>query len=233
MLFRCEEDNFDKHPATVVPIGEEAASRGSAAPVSSPPAVTPEAILWLDVETTGRSAEHDLLLEVAAVLTSMSGELYESSYFHSLVGGPRLAQAVAISSPLVRQMHERSGLWSDLWRTGPRAVQEVDEHMKGWLTSLLQRHGLSSATIYVGGNSLTLDRNFMESNLPDSYSLLSHRTVDVTSVSLFLQGLFGAPAFQKATSHRALDDVYSAINEYHHYMNWLQLRGLSLSVRDC
>lgn len=168
------------------------------------------AIIWVDVETTGTDPFEDSLLEIAAMATDMAGEPI-STLKEFVISQPHIEP----STDLVLKMHEKSGLWKDLWEAEPIQMTEVDSLLSEWVDSL----ELDSKETFFGGNSITLDREFVAYNLPGFYQRFSHRSVDVTSIALALQGNFDFQNFRKDLLHRAGSDVLESIEEYKFYMS--------------
>lgn len=174
-------------------------------------------ISWVDVECNGTASEIDLLLEVAVVLTDFNGDLIGEPYT-SLVSVPDVGRAMAAAEPFVQQMHEKSGLWNDLWNKEAKDPRVIDSE----LFEMLAREVDSDSVIHFGGNSPSLDRRYAELYLPSFYRCISHMSVDVTTLSLVLQESKAAPMFRKRGEHRALPDVFDSIDEYRHYMRFIQ-----------
>lgn len=177
-----------------------------------------EAIIWIDAECTGTDHDNDQMLEVAAVITDMSGE-NRSNPFQSLFSVASLSDAISSADEKVQKMHERSQLWHDMW-LGDSLLShyEVESEMKRWMNNMVD----PDMQLYFGGNSIILDRNFVRVNLPSVYDRISFRSVDVTTISLTLQSNFGVPRYEKEGRHRALPDVIDSIEEYRYYLKWLK-----------
>jgi len=167
-----------------------------------------EYIIWIDVETSGDNPDIHDLLEVAACMTDMSGNMIGSE-FESLVFVPHLSEVMSKAEKQVLNMHEKSGLWIDLWNSANlKTRQEVDSALFEWIKSKEIQGNL-----LFGGNSITLDRNFVRVNLPLTHSLISHQSVDVTSISKALSEWIPCRPYA-ASEHRALPDIRRSINDY-------------------
>lgn len=173
-------------------------------------------IAWVDVEANGTSPEVCSLLEVAVALTNFNGDILKEPYT-ALVATPDVGKVMAESQDGAREIHEQSGLWNDLWKANGKQPAVIDEELKAILKSFETDH-----TIFFGGNSPSLDRRFAELYLPSFYRKVSHRSVDVTTLSLVLQESNNAPMFRKRGEHRALPDVLDCIDEYRHYLRFIQ-----------
>lgn len=179
---------------------------------------TPEYVAWIDVETTGTDPESDYLLEVGAVVTDLHGKIIGNT-FEALVSVPNLSSVIAQTSDDVCLMHEKSKLWLDLWTKEVKSLGCVDKEISDWLSLNIAEE---NATVYFGGNSITLDRNFVRSNLPGFYKKLSYRSIDVTSLSIAIQSNTYDLGYEKSKEHRALSDAVDSAREYLHYINFLK-----------
>lgn len=181
-----------------------------------------ESIVWIDTEFSGKSPESDELLEVAALITDLQGRVISDPY-HSLIEVQNLSTVIANSDDKVKRMHEKSGLWSDLWSKKSNTVDFIDKQMVQWLDT----NSDGRTVFYFGGNSVTTDRNFISVNLPKFYKRLSFRSVDATTLSIVLSANSIFPKYFKEPKHRALDDVRESILEYQHYTRWIKMFSLS------
>lgn len=194
-------------------------SSGSGTPTSG----CQDLIVWTDVETSGTTLSADAFLEVGALVSDTHGRRFGTSY-ESLITVSDLSGIIEKSSDNVRRMHERSGLWMDLWIRRTRSPSVVDSEMAVWLSQLLSSYEVRNSpvrNVYFGGNSITLDRRFIQGYLPSFYSLISYRSVDVTSLSIALQSNTGVSRYEKCVRHRALSDASDSLDEYRHYLSFL------------
>ena len=173
-----------------------------------------EYIAWIDVETTGTNPERDEILEVGALVTDIQGRQIGPTY-EALFSVNKLSSVISQTSENVQKMHERSGLWLDLWSRETQASHCVDKAMSLWFDSLCLDE---QRVVYFGGNSITLDRNFVGLHLPVFYGSISHKSVDVTSLSIAIQSNSSVSGFKKTQNHRALSDANDSADEYRHYV---------------
>jgi oligoribonuclease len=174
-------------------------------------------IAWIDVETSGTSVELNELLEVAAILTNMDGTVVGQPC-ETLIQVSNLSHVIATADPMIQVMHNQSGLWHDLWHKPSIKNHKADVLFTRWLQNLVDE----KATVYFGGNTIVLDRNFLSFHLPRFYQHLSHRSIDVTSLSLAIQSNAGVLGYEKGKKHRALMDAQDSLREYKYYCHWLQ-----------
>lgn len=186
-------------------------------------------ICWIDVETTGVDHNSDVLLEVAAILTDLQGNEISRYTGPTLVSysADELDALMENSHERVREMHAKSGLLADLYsgmdmKTLQEAVSltELDRSLSAWV----QEQELERRP-YVGGNSITLDRNFLEINTPEFFNTLHYRSVDATTIMLFLGALgHTVPRREGNYTHRAIDDITESV--------WSYQESLKLAAAD-
>lgn len=178
-----------------------------------------EYLIWLDVETTGVDIETALTLEIGGIITNMAGDIIGESY-SSLVDSGNFQQLFDSSHDDVKRMHEDNGLWLDLWDKKKKNITKVDEELCQWLDNNITN--INDSILYFAGNSITLDRNIIKRDFPLFYKKISHRSMDVTSLSLYLKSKEPydfSIQFNKTSHHRALSDCYLSLKEYKYYMS--------------
>lgn len=175
-------------------------------------------IIWVDVETTGVNPEEDSLLEIASIVTDMKGN-HLSDLVEVLIPPNSIGDAQALADNKVLKMHEKSGLWADLWDAKVQTLANVDDNLASWVDDL----DLNPRNTFFGGNSIMLDREFVSYSLPMFYSRFSHRSLDVTSIALMVQSNFSLPLYLKNSPHRAGIDVLESIDEYKYYLGKISI----------
>lgn len=174
---------------------------------------------WIDVETDGLDSQKNNLLQVALIVTDGNlTPLHDGIEFVIHHSAEAVAEMRANCHSVVREMHDSSGLWDDLIES-ESSVSDVDALLYAELTRLIPER----ATARFGGNSITLDRNFLSVNLPKSYSHIGYRSYDLTSVAkLFTDNTPEFPIFEKKRAHTALEDIRESIAEARYYSNILR-----------
>lgn len=179
-------------------------------------------IVACDIESTGLVASEGLLLEVAlVVLDNDLNELGSHTYF---VPAEPEAVAAAVQDPIVREMHENSGL---------RAEHEHDSRMLKFAgfklemvrtlreqdaAKFIRQHGALDAPLL--GNNVGFDREWLNAHQPILARHFHYRIIDVSSVKELARRwvpsvLEGAPV--KRGVHRGLADIRESIAELKHY----------------
>lgn len=184
-----------------------------------------DVVLWADVEATGVDADCARLLEVAGVVTDMSGRTLGLGPFSRVVDQGSAAGAERVVDGLrgnVAVMHARSGLSENVRRAGGSGMVAglVDMEMCAWLEecadAFVGLHGGSSYRVWLGGNSVHADRGFVKRFLPCVYASLDHRVLDASSVARFLRagGVSVEWVADSPAAHRALPDVLGCVRQY-------------------
>lgn len=172
-----------------------------------------ELIAWIDTETTGLDPKNCLLLEVACIITdedfNQIGKPFEGRIRHN---PERFKQAYEDADQVVKDMHQKTGLWDN---TGS-ALGLVDLRLSLHLQDLR-----GDDLLILGGNSITLDRNFIQTYLPHSFKELHYRSLDMSSVAKFFNIAGNVPWMEKSNDHTALTDIRNSIAEAIHYRNQL------------
>ncbi|MBF4458088.1 exonuclease domain-containing protein [Pseudoclavibacter sp. VKM Ac-2867] len=169
----------------------------------------PSLMVCIDLETTGLDEQAGLVLDVAArVVTNDLSPVDDGISLVVAQGSP--GDSIFPVFPwrdrmndFVVEMHTNSGLIAQVDRAS-LTISDVDARIAAYLE--LHADGVPLLLV---GNSITLDRNFLREHLPLTFAKLHHRSVDLTSVELFLARYSGLDIDRVApsTGHRAMDDV--------------------------
>lgn len=166
--------------------------------------------LWLDLEMTGLDAEHDVILEIAAVITN--------SDLKKITDGPDIVihqphHFLEHINPWVKEQHTKSGLLERVANSSV-SVHEAEDAMLEYIKDY------SSHEVYFAGNSIYQDRTFLKKYMPRLNEKGHYRMIDVSTLKVLIQNWYPHSAeihFKKSKNHRALLDVYESIEELQHY----------------
>jgi oligoribonuclease len=168
-------------------------------------------IIWVDCEMTGLNPQTDSLVEVAVVITD--DQLQQIGDGISIVIKPSAVSLAAISEH-VKSMHQASGLYQELESGVDLATAEQ------LLADYLAGFALGSSKLPIAGNSITMDRIFLEKYLPTFYANIHYRSIDVTTIKE-LARRWSIRVYSKAPgkvgNHRALGDIKDSIAELDYY----------------
>ena len=180
-------------------------------------------IVWVDVETTGLSYEHDLLLEIVILLSDRKCNVID--YNTWLVGEPSWNDRVqdAKLDEFVGPMHKESGLWME-WEqaleVNPKLIHPriVQDQILNWF----DEHELAYGQYPMAGSSVGFDRHMMGIHLPDVEQHFHYRNLDISShkesCKLNNPHVYEQRPENPDPIHRPLPDIKDSITEYRYYM---------------
>jgi oligoribonuclease len=167
----------------------------------------------MDLEMTGLDVEKDVIVEIAVLATSAATLDPLDDGLSVVVAQP--PEVLAGMSDFVRQMHEKSGLLTEITSAGiplEDAGRKVLEYIKG--------HVPEPRTVPLCGNSIGMDRRFLARYLPEIEEHLHYRSIDVSSLKELCRRWYPEPFGarpQKVDDHRALPDIAASITELRYY----------------
>jgi len=169
-------------------------------------------LVWLDLEMTGLDIARHVIVEVAVLVTDASLEALDDG-LDVVVHQPRAA--LAEMDDFVRAMHTKSGLLPAI-EASPVSLPEAG----GQALAYVRRHVPEAGTAPLCGNSIGVDRRFLDRQLPELDQYLHYRNIDVSSLKELCRRWYPAVYKQrpaKRETHRALDDVRESIAELRYY----------------
>src|SRR4051794_40613494 len=128
-------------------------------------------LLWIDMEMTGLDVTREVIIEVAAIVTTV--ELAEIETYETVVQQPQ--SYLDAMDDWNRKHHGESGLTARVPSGRPPSAVEDD------LIQLVDRHFKAKDRPIIAGNSIGQDRLFIERHLPRFAARLHYRMLDVTS----------------------------------------------------
>ncbi len=169
-------------------------------------------LVWIDLEMTGLEVSRHTIVEIAVLITDSDLEIVDEG-LDLVVHQP--PAALAEMDDYVRKMHTRSGLLP-LIETSGVSLESAGTQVLEYLA----RHVTKPGTAPLCGNSIGVDRRFLDQYLPVVDQYLHYRSIDVSSFKELCRRWYpevykGRP--DKAESHRALDDIRESIEEMRYY----------------
>jgi oligoribonuclease len=172
--------------------------------------MSPENLIWIDLEMTGLEPQTDHILEIATVVTD--------SHLNILAEGPVLAihQSDALLAAMDdwnRKQHGESGLVERV------RASDLDERTA-------ERHTLEFLQRYVPkekspmcGNSICQDRRFLARFMPELEAYFHYRNLDVSTLKELGRRWYPEriKGFNKSSTHLALQDIRDSIDELRFY----------------
>ena len=170
-----------------------------------------ERLVWLDLEMTGLDLDRHVIVEIAALVTDDELAPIDDG-IDLIVHQP--ASALAEMDDFVRTMHTKSGLLPEIEAstlTLADAGTQVLDYVKGHV---------AEGSSPLCGNSIGVDRRFLDRQLPELDRFLHYRSIDVSSFKELCRRWYpavykGRPG--KNETHRALADVQDSIAELRYY----------------
>ncbi|CAK9303627.1 unnamed protein product [Gordionus sp. m RMFG-2023] len=174
--------------------------------------LSPDHIVWLDLEMTGLNPNKDKILEIACIITDSNLYVVEE--------GPNLVihqedEVLENMDDWCKAVHEESGLL--------KAVKESEitvEKACHLYLSFLRFSNIPQGECPLAGNTVYMDRLFLRKYMPSLDQYFHYRTIDVSSVKELAKrwypGVFGKMP-KKMLHHRALADIKESIEELKFY----------------
>ena len=167
-------------------------------------------LIWIDLEMTGLIPEHDVIIEIATVVTDAE--------LNILAEGP--VMAIYQPDAVLDQMDE--------WCTTQHGKSGLTARVKGseFSTAEAEQATLAFLAKWVPegkspmcGNSIGQDRRFLQRFMPRLANYFHYRNIDVSTLKELAarwqpQLLNG---FKKTGTHLALDDIRESIAELKYY----------------
>ena len=186
------------------------------------PAVTPpgaaERLVWIDLEMTGLDTERHTIVEIAVLVTDSALELVDDGIDLVIHATPAELERM---DDYVRNMHTKSGLLGQI-EASTLSLDTAGAEVLEYLGTRVPEN-----TAPLCGNSIGVDRRFLDRYLPLVDRYVHYRSIDVSSLKELCRrwnpGVYkGRPG--KRETHRALDDIRESLDELRFYRDhFLQL----------
>ena len=172
-------------------------------------------LLWIDLEMTGLDPVEDRILEVAAIVTDW--DFKELAVYEAAVKvGPRLVERRMLKGPaaafFAAHPEARDALMKQNELSGRNGRTIENE-----LIQLLDAHFDSDTRVLLAGNSVHMDRRFIENEWPRLNEKLHYRMLDVSAWKVVFEGKY-RKKYAKPEAHRALSDIRGGIEELKYYL---------------
>jgi len=171
---------------------------------------SPDNLVWIDLEMTGLKPDTDFIIEIATIVTD--------KHLNVLAEGPvfalhQSAEVLAAMDDWNRRQHGSSGLSERV------LASRIDAAMAERETLAFLEQWAERGRSPMCGNSICQDRRFLARLMPELERFFHYRNLDVSTLKELAQRWAPqiAQAFQKSSTHLALDDVRESINELKFY----------------
>ncbi len=165
---------------------------------------------------TGLEPRRHVIVEIATIITD--DDLNVVAEGPDLVIHATPAQLSEMGE-FVTEMHTKSGLLPAILAS---TVSVRDAELA--TLAFMKSHIPDARSVPLCGNSIGTDRRFLEEYMPELENFFHYRNVDVSTIKELARRwhptVLGATP-EKATTHRALDDIKESIAELVHYRDTL------------
>jgi len=167
-------------------------------------------LVWIDLEMTGLFPDSCVIIEIATVVTD--------SDLQVLGRGPDIVvhqpqDVMDEMNDWCKEHHGKSGLTEQVI-----ASKVSLEEAESQTLDFVKEHVAAAGLAPICGNSVDLDGRFLRKFMPSLYGFLKEQIVDVSTLKEIVRRWYPAlPRFEKAGSHRALDDILESIEELRFY----------------
>ncbi len=166
---------------------------------------------WVDLEMTGLDEKADRILEVAVVITDT--DLNPVEQYHRIVFQP--PEVLEAMNDWCKKTHGESGLTAAVPKGTPLETVEKE------LLELVKKYYGEKERVVLCGNSVGNDKRFIDQYMPQLAARLHYRVIDVSSFKEVFRERYNI-SFQKANSHRAVDDIHESVRELKHYLSFVR-----------
>ncbi len=166
---------------------------------------------------TGLDPTQDVILEVAAIATNWNFKelgTYEGIVQHDLLV---LEEKLARNAAFWDQFPETRG---DLMEQNQRG--KTLEAIEDELIAFVDEYFDDAKLVLLAGNSIHMDRQFIDAQWPRLAQRLHYRMLDVSAWKVVMEGKF-SKKFAKPEQHRALDDIRGSIEELEYYLKKIRV----------
>lgn len=172
-------------------------------------------VLWIDLEMTGLDPVNDRILEVGAIITDW--DFKEVAAYEAAVRvGPRLIEKRMLKGP-------SKDFWNSVPATRDALIAQNKQSgrsartVENELLALLDEYFEAGIPIILAGNSIHMDRRFIEHEWKRLNERLHYRMLDVTAWKVVFEEKY-QKRFAKREAHRAVDDIRGSIEELRYYI---------------
>ena len=176
------------------------------------PGSVDDRLVWIDLEMTGLDLERNRIVEIAVLVTDAQLEVLAEG-LDLVVHQP--PEVLANMDDFVRKMHTKSGLLPEIERSS-LTLEAAGKQAIEYIKQLVPEPG----TAPMCGNSIGVDRRFLDRYLPDLDRYLHYRSIDVSSLKELCRRWYPEVYKKrpsKAEMHRALDDIRESVAELRYY----------------
>ena len=177
-----------------------------------PVAAVDDRLVWIDLEMTGLDLERNRIVEIAVLVTDAELEILDDG-IDLIVHQP--PDVLAAMDDFVRKMDTKSGLLPEIERSTV-SLEAAGATVLEYIAGHVPEPGMAPMC----GNSIGVDRRFLDRYLPALDRYLHYRSIDVSSFKELCRRWYPdvyAKRPGKKETHRALADIRESVAELRFY----------------
>ena len=185
--------------------------------------MSPDNLIWIDLEMTGLEPQTDFIIEIATLVTD--------SQLNLLAEGPVLAirQSDAVLAAMDDWNQQQHGKSELVDRVRASTVDEREAEMR---TLEFLRQYVPVGQSPMCGNSICQDRRFMARWMPELEVYFHYRNLDVSTIKELARRWYPAiRSFNKTSAHLALQDIHDSIAELRFYRERLFVAPIRAEIQ--
>jgi oligoribonuclease len=166
-------------------------------------------LVWIDLEMTGLNIAKDKIIEIGVLVTDTDLNILDEKGFVRYIHIDQ--KDVDGMIDVVKNMHTSNGLIQKCLESDV-SIEQADADTVEYLKQFV---GEKESPLC--GNSISVDRNFIEFNMSSLNRFLHWRNIDVTTLKQLLKLWKGEEYFKPNGEHEALGDIKESIEELKFY----------------
>jgi oligoribonuclease len=178
-----------------------------------------EYLVWADCEMTGLDTANDVLVEIALLVTDSDLNIIDDG-IDVVIHQPQ--EKLLAMKKVVADMHDKSGLTKEIMAS-TTSCEQAEQQCIDYLKKL----GIKGGSAPLCGNSIGVDRRFLDKYMPKLDFFLHYRSIDVSSIKELCRRWY-PDVFEKRPDklgeHRALGDIKGSIEEMKFYRDTIFLK---------
>lgn len=171
-------------------------------------------IVWIDCEMTGLNVYEDNIIEICCIITDGDLNIVDSKGYESTIYYPKEVLD-SMNSWCINQ-HGKSGLTDKVLANPDQTLQKVQAELLEYIKHYVDEKGKA----IMAGNTIHMDKFFMQREFPDIIDFLHYRLIDVSTIMEV--GYRHNPELMRAFpkkvgNHTAKSDILESINQLKWY----------------
>ncbi|UJR08938.1 hypothetical protein I4U23_013190 [Adineta vaga] len=175
-----------------------------------------DALIWIDLEMDGLDLKKNYILEIACIVTD-----FNLTTIHE---GPDLVihhpkSLMDAMGPWCMEHHTKSGLVQQVLDSKLSMIDAETEIIN--FIEKITSSTTNSKRLILAGNSVYVDRYFLEKDMPRLNAMLNRSILDCSTlkelIHRFNYRIYSQAPIKGGNLHRALDDIRNSIEEFRFY----------------